>query len=117
MKLPWISTRAYEIMHDVAKGLAADVKALREENAALVATIVQMKRENFHPVAAVPAQSERPEDLLPRPVVDALDELGLIGKQRSQHEAWARRQLSKNRDAAVVASELLQGGLAETGTE
>jgi hypothetical protein len=117
MKWPWVSRRAYDIMHDVARQLSTQVRELREQTEAQLETIVQMKREGFHPVAVMPPAREE-GNLLPKVIEDALDELGLIGTVRAQHEAWAQRQLTRGRDAAIVAHEILQGGLEqERGSE
>jgi hypothetical protein len=97
--------------------LEAELQRERDRNHQLLDTIVQMKREGFHPVAVMPPAREE-GNLLPKVIEDALDELGLIGTVRAQHEAWAQRQLTRGRDAAIVAHEILQGGLEqERGSE
>ena len=99
-----------KVFGETQKRLETELAVERSRNAILVETIVQMKREGFHPVLAM-SPAPQQDDRLPKEIDEALDELGLIGTMRAQHEAWARRQLAKDRDAAVIASELLQGGL------
>lgn len=100
----------------VSKDTLAAVEAQRDvaqtEVRRLTDIVVGMKREGFHPVAAIPASAPL-EDDIPDVVADALDQIGLKGQERLRYESWARRRLEKGTDAEVLASQLLQGGLNE----
>lgn len=113
VRLPWVSRAAYEAMAFAYEREIVSHAEDRKRNDELVATVVQMKRDGFTAPITLPVLPFEPEqrDDLPNPVLDALDEIGLTGAQLEQHKDWARRRLRREKNAEIVAEELLAGGL------
>lgn len=100
---------------DAVEGLKAELSDAKSEVRRLTDIIVSMKRDGFQP-PPIPESFERAmtqamENDLPNAVLDALDEIGLTGAQLEQHKDWARRRLRREKNAEIVAEELLAGGL------
>lgn len=106
---PWVSRRAYDVVERERNTLAGALAQVTYTYNELVHELLGMKKDGYvaapsYPEAQVPAQ-------LPKVISDALDSIGLSGRDRDQMEAYAWRQLDRNKDAEVIASELIAGGL------
>lgn len=118
MRWPWVSREAYETLERERNFLTGQLAGIKSALAdqltrhhALVDRVLEMKREGFATAPTAPAPEA--EARLPAEVTQALDTIGLQGAMRAQMERWAWQQLDRDRDPAVIASELIQGGLRE----
>ncbi len=112
MKLPWVSRLAFETLDRERGYLTHRVETAEDRNMVLLNEILTMRVEGFS--QPQPEAPVAPEPMaLPEVIMDGLDQLGLAGAAKAQMETWAWRQLGRDRDPAVIASELVAGGLRE----
>jgi hypothetical protein len=112
MKWPFVSRGAYDALERERNQLNYRLDVMIDRNNKLVDEVMRFRREGFNaappePVAPPAAPS------LPDEVQQALDDVGLMGSTRAQMEAWAWRQLARERSAKDVADDLRAGGLRE----
>lgn len=101
MRLPFVS-------RDVYDDLRAQRDALEARYAALVADLLQMKREGYEPQPAPEAPVEPLPDL-PDLLETTLDDLALTPRERAREESRIRGWITEGMTPDVALTRLLEG--------
>lgn len=81
---------------------------------ALVAKMIDLKRDNFNPEPAPPSQDD-PGLALPSVIAEAIAARSVDSPSRRTLEAFARRKLALNEDHQEIAAAVLAGENLEDG--
>lgn len=115
VRWPWVSRLAYDAVERDRNTLAGQLQNLAYTYNELVREMIGMKREGFVSTPALP-EPQTPKTL-PNEIADALDMIGLHGRERDAMEAYAWRQLDRQKPPVEIATDLLAGGLRDQKEE